>query len=84
MVTYSCDKCGVVVSGADDLKTGVFTNPSGSVSSPLTGALCESCLTSVQAFISTPVVPAVGLTVMEKTVVQAQVVTPVITAATGT
>jgi hypothetical protein len=85
MVTYSCDRCNVVVSGPDGLKSGTFVNASGSVSSPIVGAICEDCLKAVQDFVSTPIIPDVGLTVMEKTIVQAQVqVAPVLTAATGT
>ena len=85
MVTYSCDRCSVVVSGPDDLKSGTFNNPSGSISSPVVGAICEDCLKSLQEFVSTPAIPAVGLTVIERTVVQEQIkVAPVLTAATGT
>jgi hypothetical protein len=84
MVTYSCDRCGIVVNGADDLKSGTFSNVSGTVTSPIAGAICGTCLDDLQKFISTPIVPAVGATVMEKTMVQAQIEPTVVVAAAAT
>ena len=72
MVTYSCDRCGVVVDGPGLLYGGSFVTQDGAQSRQMSGKYCSACVSKAQVLLEAlEVDTTVGDTVLVKSVNQA-------------
>jgi hypothetical protein len=72
MVTYSCDRCGVVVDGPGLLFGGSFVTQDGAQSRQIAGKYCSVCVSKAQALLEAPEPDStVGDTVLVKSINQA-------------